>query len=86
MYPHLLGRRFLLGMSRIFRLTGLEILDVVRQGSLVVATGRAVLPATLPQIVFAIVMLGIGLFAGRASRGLTGRSIAEATFEGGEGI
>jgi uncharacterized membrane protein YfcA len=61
-------------------------LILVRQGGLVLTTGRAALPTTWSQVVFAITMLGIGLFAGRASRGLTGRSIAEATFEGGEGI
>ncbi len=59
---------------------------LVRQGSLLLTTGRAALPTTWPQLVFAIVMLGIGIFAGRASRELTGRSIAEATFEGGAGI
>lgn len=58
-----------------------------RQGALVLATGRAALPATPPQVVFALVMLGIGIFAGRVSRRADGGGyVSDATFEGGEGI
>ncbi len=60
------------------------VLIFVREGTLVVETGRAALPGTLPQLAFALAMLGIGVLAGRASRG-GGGYVSEA-FEGGEGI
>jgi len=57
-----------------------------REGSLVVRTAGAALPATLPQLVFALVMLAIGIFAGRVSRGPAGVTAYDTTFEQGEGI
>jgi len=41
---------------------------LVREGSLVLETSAAALPKTLPQILFALAMLGVGIMAGRASR------------------
>ncbi len=63
---------------------GLVIL--FKQAALVAATGRAALPATLPQLAFAVAMLAIGIWAGRVSRGTAGGYVSDATFEGGEGI
>jgi hypothetical protein len=59
---------------------------VGREGSLVVRTAAAALPATLPQLFFALVMLAIGIFAGRVSRGPAGGSADDTTIEQGEGI
>ena len=59
---------------------------VGREGSLVVRTAAAALPATLPQLFFALVMLAIGIFAGRVSRGPAGVTAYDTTFEQGEGI
>lgn len=59
---------------------------LVREGSLVVQTGVAALPSTLPQLVFALIMLGIGIYAGRISRRPVAGSYAETTFQQGEGI
>jgi len=59
---------------------------VGREGSLVVRTAAAALPATLPQLFFALVMLAIGIFAGRVSRGFAGVTAYDTTFEQGEGI
>lgn len=63
---------------------GLLILG--REGRLVVQTARAALPATLPQLFFAVVMLAIGIFAGRVSRGADGVTEQHETFDQGEGI
>ena len=60
------------------------VLILVRQGALVIEMGRAALPATLPQLAFALAMLAIGLLAGRVSRGASGGYVE--AFEGGEGI
>lgn len=42
---------------------------LVREASLVLEAGAAALPATLPQLLFALAMLAVGVAAGRASRG-----------------
>ncbi len=42
---------------------------LVREANLVLQTGAAALPKTLPQLLFALVVLAIGILAGRASRG-----------------
>ena len=42
---------------------------LVREGSLVLQTGASAMPTTLPQLLFALAMLGIGVIAGRVSRG-----------------
>ena len=61
------------------------ILILVRQSALVFEMGRAGLPATAPQVVFALAMLAIGVLAGRVSRG-GGADYGSEAFEGGEGI
>ena len=59
---------------------------LVREGSLVIRTGAEALPTTLPQIVFAVLMLGIGIAAGRASRGGMDQGAYDANYQHGEGI
>lgn len=61
-------------------------LILLREGALVANTATAALPTTLPQLFFAVVMLGVGIFAGRASRTLPTAQAPEATFRQGEGI
>jgi uncharacterized membrane protein YfcA len=57
---------------------------LLREGALVAATAAAALPRTLPQLLFAGVMLGLGLAAGRASR--RADDLPESSFSGGDGI
>lgn len=59
---------------------------LLREGSLVLSTGAEALPRSLPQLVFAFVMLGVGVLAGRASRGSSAADLGSAEYEGGEGI
>ncbi len=59
---------------------------LVREASLVVRTSAAALPRTAPQLFFALVMLGVGVAAGRASRAPAAGSGPELPYEGGEGI
>ncbi len=59
---------------------------LVREGALVASTATAALPTTLPQMLFAVAMLGLGVFAGRASRAVPPSSYSEASYQEGEGI
>lgn len=58
---------------------------LVREGALVASAAAEALPANLPQLVFAIVMLCIGVLAGRATRSANDPLI-ERAFDQGEGI
>ncbi len=60
-------------------------LILVREVDRWAADALAALPRTGPQLGFALVMLGLGLGAGRASRGMSGAP-AEPDNEGGAGI
>jgi len=59
---------------------------LAREGSAVAQAGLSALPTTLPQIAFALLMLGVGIVAGRVSRGSAGTATTEASFGPGEGI
>jgi uncharacterized membrane protein YfcA len=59
---------------------------LVREGRLVLETGSAALPTTLPQLLFALAMLGIGLAAGRASRVPRATDGADHEVDEGAGI
>jgi len=59
-------------------------LILVREGAAVIAAAEAALPTTAPQVLFALLMLGVGILAGRVSR--TGGSADDLVFERGEGI
>jgi hypothetical protein len=67
----------------------MSALILVREGSLVLRTGAAALPRTGPQLFFAVVMLGLGIAAGRASRGPAAGPAGpagESPYQQGEGI
>jgi uncharacterized membrane protein YfcA len=59
---------------------------LVREASLVLETGAAALPRTLPQLLFALAMLGVGILAGRASRGSRAPNGSRFEYEDGAGI
>ena len=58
---------------------------LVREGALVARTAGEALPSTLPQLLFALAMLAVGLGAGRASRSFAG-AVPETAYLDGEGI
>jgi uncharacterized membrane protein YfcA len=64
----------------------MAVLIIVREGSLVARAAVEALPANLPQLLFAVLMLVIGIVAGRISRGAVATEAPPATFEEGEGI
>ena len=64
----------------------MAVLILVREGRLVLEMTREALPRTLPQIVFAVLMLAIGAAAGRVTRGGIDADVPEPTFQEGEGI
>jgi uncharacterized protein len=59
---------------------------LLREGNLVLETGGAALPRTLPQLLFALAMLGIGIAAGRVSRGPRAADGSHLEYEEGAGI
>jgi uncharacterized membrane protein YfcA len=58
---------------------------LVREGTLLVTTVRPALPTTAPQVVFALVMLGLGIFAGRGSK-QAAQAASELAYVEGAGI
>jgi uncharacterized membrane protein YfcA len=72
-------RRAFAGFVLVMALTIL-----LREGALVAATAAQALPRSLPQLLFALVMLGLGLAAGRASR--RGSDQPASSFSAGDGI
>jgi len=61
-------------------------LILVREGTLVAQAASEALPTTLPQIFFAVLMLAVGIYAGRVSRGPGGSGMSDYNYESGEGI
>lgn len=61
-------------------------LILVREVDRWASAARGALPSTGPQIAFALVVLGAGVLAGRASRARPGWSPAESDYEQGAGI
>jgi uncharacterized membrane protein YfcA len=59
---------------------------LVREAHLVLETGGAALPTTLPQLLFALAMLGVGILAGRASRAPRAPDGSRLEYEEGAGI
>lgn len=59
---------------------------LAREGAAVAETARAALPDTLPQLLFAVVMLAVGVGVGRASRPARHPQRDELLYFGGEGI
>jgi len=60
-------------------------LILVREGALVIRTAGEALPQTGSQLVFAAIMLAVGLLTGRATRRAE-RAVWDLDFEHGEGI
>jgi len=65
---------------------GMAGLILVREGALVARTASEALPSTMPQLVFAALMLAVGIYAGRVSRDSSGTGLADVHYESGEGI
>jgi len=63
----------------------MAVFILVREGTLVVQTAGEALPQTVPQLVFATIMLGLGLFTGRSTRRAE-QAVWDLDFEQGEGI
>jgi hypothetical protein len=61
-------------------------LIMAREGVLVVETAGQALPATLPQLLFAALMLAVGVAAGRVSRGPSAEPTEREIFDEGAGI
>jgi uncharacterized membrane protein YfcA len=59
---------------------------LVREGNLLLSTGAEALPRSLPQLIFALGMLVVGVLAGRASRSSGAADIARVEYEAGGGI
>jgi uncharacterized membrane protein YfcA len=64
----------------------MAVVILVREASLVLQAGEAALPKTLPQLLFAFAMLGVGVVAGRASRGSPAPDGSSHEVEEGAGI
>jgi len=61
-------------------------LILVRETDTWLATAREALPVSIPQMIFALLMLGIGIAAGRVTRRAGNDPLASRAFSGGEGI
>lgn len=59
---------------------------LVREGALVARATSEALPTSMPQLVFAAIMLGVGVYAGRVSRGPDDSRPSEVPYERGAGI
>jgi len=63
----------------------MAVFILVREGALVLSTFGSALPTTWPQVVFAFVMLGVGILAGRHSKDAADAN-PEFDFNHGAGI
>ena len=61
-------------------------LIIAREVDIWRSTARAALPESLPQLLFALSVLALGIAAGRFSRGGGSHPLAEHGHEGGSGI
>lgn len=61
-------------------------LILVREGQLVVETAGEALPSTIPQLVFVLLVLVVGVVTGRASRAAGSETAGESHFREGGGI
>jgi len=61
-------------------------LILVREASTWIGTARDALPASAPQLVFVMLMLAVGIAAGRVTRGAGADEIEDRFYEEGEGI
>ena len=64
----------------------LGVLILVRETDTWLATARAALPASLPQLAFVLFVLAVGIAAGRGSRRAGNDPLAERALSEGAGI
>jgi uncharacterized membrane protein YfcA len=64
----------------------MAVFILVREADEWVTTAQAALPSSIPQIIFALIMLGIGIAAGRATRRAERDPLSERAFTDGAGI
>jgi uncharacterized membrane protein YfcA len=64
----------------------MAVFVLVRETETWLAAARAAFPTSVAQLAFALLMLGVGLAAGRASRRAGGESFADSAWEQGGGI
>jgi uncharacterized membrane protein YfcA len=69
----------------VFVLT-MAVFILVREVDVWIATAQEALPGTVPQIVFAVLMLAIGIAAGRVTRRADRDPLADRAFTDGAGI
>jgi len=74
-------------LRRLFSvfIIAMAILILVRESAVWVATVRTALPASVPQIIFALIMLGVGMAVGRVSL-RSGGPATPAHYKDGSGI
>lgn len=65
---------------------GMAALIGVREADAWLESARTALPHSIPQLVFVVVVLGLGIAAGRVSRRGGGDPLAERAFDQGAGI
>jgi hypothetical protein len=75
-------------LRRVFAgfVLAMAVVILVREGSLVAQAGASALPRTLPQIFFALLMLGVGVAAGRVSRAGIDEGSYDVSYQHGDGI
>jgi uncharacterized membrane protein YfcA len=78
--PNMLRRAF----SGLIAATASLVL--VRETDVWLASARRALPSSLPQLAFALFVLGIGIAAGRLTRRAPSEPLADRTFSEGAGI
>ena len=64
----------------------MAVFILVREGDVWITTAQEALPGSGPQIVFALLMLGIGIMAGRVTRRAERDPLADRVFSDGGGI
>lgn len=64
----------------------MAVFILVREADQWVSTAEAALPSSVPQIVFALIMLGIGIAAGRVTRRAERDPLGDRAFTDGAGI
>ena len=65
---------------------GMAALIAFREADAWLETARTALPGSVPQLVFVVAVLGLGIAAGRVSRRGGGDPLAERAFDQGAGI
>lgn len=64
----------------------MAVFILVREADVWITTAEAALPSSVPQIIFALIMLGVGIAAGRATRRAERDPLGDRAFTDGAGI